>query len=228
MSPFRAVFGEVDGASSGLLAVDPGTWDAVSVTDFTAGSLRDIAPRGTVAVDSEMAAEHGYEVGDVVPAEFAATGGVELRIEGVYEPDELVSGWLVATSTFDEFFSRPMDAAVLLAAAEGFDAADARATVEQVVAAYPAVVVQDPGEYRDTVAGQIDQMLALVTALLGMALFIAVLGIMNTRRGRGYRSVRSTARRAVGRARATMAILRASLPRNGRSPLAIAASWPIW
>ena len=49
-----------------------------------------------------------------------------------------------------------------------------------MTAAYPAVSVQDQGEYRDTVAGQIDQLLALVTALLAMALFIAVLGIMNT------------------------------------------------
>lgn len=180
VSPFRAGIGEVDGASTGLVAVDPATWEAVSVTEFTQGSLAGIAPLGTVAIDAETAAEHGYEVGDVVPAGSVALGDSELRIEGVYEPDELVSGWLVATSTFDELFPQSMDAAVLIAAGDGFDAADARAAVEEVAAAYPAVAVQDQGEYRDTVAGQIDQMLALVTALLGMALLIAVLGIMNT------------------------------------------------
>jgi putative ABC transport system permease protein len=180
VSPLRAGTGEVDGRASTVLAVDPSAWDAVSVTDFAEGSVTDIAPVWSVAVDAEVAQELGYQVGDVVPATFRLTGPTELTIAAIFEPDQVLSGWLVSTATYGRLFHQPSDAAVLVSAGDGVAPEAALAAVEAVAAAYPAVAVQDQAQYRDTVAGQVDQLLALVTALLGMALFIAVLGIMNT------------------------------------------------
>jgi putative ABC transport system permease protein len=52
--------------------------------------------------------------------------------------------------------------------------------VEGVAEAYPNVEVENQAEAKETYASQIDQLLGLVTALLALALVIALLGITNT------------------------------------------------
>jgi putative ABC transport system permease protein len=180
VSPVRYGLAQVDDERAVVLSVDATTWDQVAVTTVTEGSFPSIASVGTVAVDTELAAEAGYAVGDVVNGAFAAVGEDELRIGALYEPDELLTGFVVSTATYDALFPGPLDSAVLIVGTPETDAGALRTAVERVAASYPAATIQDQAQYRDNVANQIDQMLALVTALLGMALFIAVLGIMNT------------------------------------------------
>lgn len=180
VSPFRAGVGVVAGTSATLISLDPTTWEQVGTTEIAAGSFAALSQPGTLAVDTELAETHGYGVGDRVEASFPASGATTMEVVAVFEADGLLSGWLSSVETSEALFSQPLDAAILVAAAPGGDVDTLRAAVEQVAASYPSVVVQDQAEYRDTVAGQVDQLLALVTALLGMALFIAVLGIMNT------------------------------------------------
>jgi putative ABC transport system permease protein len=180
ISPLRGGAGRIDGERAAVLAVDPGTWDAVAITTFTDGSFAQLASPGTLAADAEQAAALDLAVGDVLPAVFPASGPTELRIAAIYEPDQLLSGWLVSIDTHAELFPRPVDAAVLVAGAPGASTEAVIASIDRIAATYPSVLVQDQTQYRDSVAGQVDRLLALVTALLGMALFIAILGIMNT------------------------------------------------
>jgi putative ABC transport system permease protein len=180
VSPFRAGTGEVDGRSTTVVAVDPQHWDAVSVTGFTEGSIADVAPLMTVAVDRTVAESRGYQVGQIVPVSFPLSGPAEFEITAIFEPDELVSGWLLSTTTHSRLFTQPTDSAVLVKGNASVPPEEVVTAVEEVAAAYPAALVQDQSDYRASVAGQVDQLLALTTALLGMALFIAVLGIMNT------------------------------------------------
>jgi putative ABC transport system permease protein len=181
ISPIRAGSGQVDGASATLVGVDPASWEALATTVFEQGTVEDLAAPGTVAVDAELARERGYAIGDVFPAVFPDSGSTELRVGAVFEPDQLLAeGWLVSLETFQEHFARSTDAQVLVAGAEGIDPEVVLAAVERVAAAYPAVLVQDQTQFRESAAGQVDQLLGLVTALLGMALLIAILGIMNT------------------------------------------------
>ncbi|MFM8944469.1 MAG: ABC transporter permease, partial [Actinomycetota bacterium] len=55
-----------------------------------------------------------------------------------------------------------------------------RDAIEAVLADYPNVQVYDQAQYRQQQEGFIDQLLALVTALLGLAIIIALFGIVNT------------------------------------------------
>ncbi len=180
VSPIRVSSGAVDDAAATFVAVDVAQWDRVAATTFTAGAITDLGSPGTVAVDAELADELGYQVGDAVPVASPTTGAATLRLTAVYEPDQLLSGWLLSVEVHEQLFPRPLDVAVLVAGADGVAPDRVVAAVEQAAAAYPAVLVEDQTEYQASLAGQIDQLLALVTALLGMALFIAILGIMNT------------------------------------------------
>jgi putative ABC transport system permease protein len=181
ISPIRAGSGQVDGASATLVGVHPASWNALATTVFEQGTVEDLAAPGTVAVDAERARERGYAIGDMLPAVFPDSGSTELRVGAVFEPDQLLAeGWLVSLETYQKHFARSTDAQVLLAGAEGIEPEVVLAAVERVAAAYPAVLVQDQTQFRESAAGQVDQLLGLVTALLGMALLIAILGIMNT------------------------------------------------
>jgi putative ABC transport system permease protein len=180
VSPLRAGSGQVDGASATVVGVDPAHWEALASTSFEQGAIEDLAPPGKVAVDADLAREHGYELGDVLPAAFPGSGTTELRVGAVFVPDELLSGWLVSLETYEGYFARSTDAQVFVAGAEGIAPEALLRAVERVADAYPAVLVQDRAQFRESVAGQIDQLLGLATALLGMALLIAILGIMNT------------------------------------------------
>jgi putative ABC transport system permease protein len=62
----------------------------------------------------------------------------------------------------------------------GTDPAHAKAAVKAALAAYPNVTVSDPAELTASVQKSVDQLLGLVTALLLLAVIVAVLGIVNT------------------------------------------------
>jgi putative ABC transport system permease protein len=55
-----------------------------------------------------------------------------------------------------------------------------RAAVEEVAAAYPNAEVQDLQEFKQSFADQVNQLLGLIYALLGLAIIIALIGIANT------------------------------------------------
>jgi putative ABC transport system permease protein len=64
--------------------------------------------------------------------------------------------------------------------ADGVSLSDAQAAIEKVAAPYPTAKVENLGEFKEAQAGQINQLLGLIYALLGLAVLIAVLGIANT------------------------------------------------
>jgi putative ABC transport system permease protein len=73
-----------------------------------------------------------------------------------------------------------LDAAEGVSDASGTSADDLRAGLEQTLDPYPQVQVRDIADYKELVHSQIAVLLYLVYALLGLAIIIAVLGVVNT------------------------------------------------
>ncbi len=119
-------------------------------------------------------------MGDAVPAQFARTGHKQLRIVGIYEDNRLIGDYLVGLSTFDQNFTEHLDDFVLARAAPGIPARQTAAAVASVQKQFPNVKVEDQAQFRATQASQINQLLGLITALLGLAIIIALFGIVNT------------------------------------------------
>ena len=63
---------------------------------------------------------------------------------------------------------------------EGLSLIKRHQAVYTALADLPTVVVQDQSEYKASVVGQVDQILATIYALLGLAIIISILGIVNT------------------------------------------------
>ena len=74
----------------------------------------------------------------------------------------------------------PLDTVIYAKVADGVDAASVRPAVDAAVANNPTVQVQDLTEFKDTFREQINGLLYGIYLLLALALFIAVLGIVNT------------------------------------------------
>jgi putative ABC transport system permease protein len=154
--------------------------DEVVSLGETSGRLEDLTDGG-VFVQEDVATELGLEVGETLEMEFPATGVQRQRVEGLFQEDTVIgSQFLISQETHRENYSQNLDDTVFITAAPGVSVEDARAAVDDATKAWPNVTVQDQTEFKETQASQIDQLLGLVTALLGLALLIALLGITNT------------------------------------------------
>nr|BFE60134.1 ABC transporter permease [Dactylosporangium thailandense] len=87
--------------------------------------------------------------------------------------------WLTAediTAVFDD----PRLAEVQLDPAAGVSKADARAAIDRTLNAFPAAVAYDHEQYVERLNAQLNQGLEVVTALLALAVVIALIGVANT------------------------------------------------
>ncbi|MEX0983657.1 MAG: FtsX-like permease family protein [Actinomycetota bacterium] len=178
-SAFRSNGFRVQGEEEFLTAIDPATVEQVAALDIQQGVLADLGG-DTIMVHVDEAADRGWVLGDEVPAALASIGDRPLRIVAIYGENSLVGNYAVALSTYAELYTEQLDAFVLVKGAEGVPIGDLQAAVEQTVASYPNIDVQDQASFREKQAGFIDQILGLITALLFMAILIAAFGIANT------------------------------------------------
>lgn len=180
VSAFRSDSFRVGDDTTFLTAVDTTTVEEVATIEVSEGSLGALAG-DTVLVHRPLAEEKGWAVGDQVPATFAAVGERPLTIVGIYDENRLVgSDYVISLATHEQYFVEQLDAFVLVKGAEGVLPDEVKAAIEEAVSEYPNVDVQDQVEFREKQAGFINQLLGLVTALLLMAILIALFGIVNT------------------------------------------------
>jgi putative ABC transport system permease protein len=154
---------------------------AVAELGVSGGDLEALGP-GRMRVGAAVAEDLGIAPGDRLTVTFPETGAREVEVAGTFERDALVgSAYLLSLADFEESVTSRLDTAVLLTHPAGTDAAAAQEAIEEAVAAdYPNAVVQNPAELTEDAQAQVDQMLGLVTALLLLAVVVAVLGIVNT------------------------------------------------
>jgi putative ABC transport system permease protein len=147
--------------------------------DMQSGSLTDLGDGG-IMVFEDTATTHGWVVGDTIHAEFARTGKQDLKITGIYKDNRLLGDYVVTLGTFDQNFVDHLDVVVLAKTAPGVSPADAKAAASAVAKDFPNVQLDDQAEFRQRQANQINVLLGIVTALLGLAIIIALFGIVNT------------------------------------------------
>ena len=170
---------KLNGAVKGLSGVDPQAYDQVVRTETTAGSLADLA-QGGVAVKDTVAEDQGWKLGDDVPMEFPRNSVQQEPIRAIYKDNNLNGDYLIGLGEYAKGYTDQQDQLVLVKAAPGVAPATAKAAIEGALQDFPNVQVQDQAAYKASTARQIDQLLGLVSALLGLAILIALFGIVNT------------------------------------------------
>jgi putative ABC transport system permease protein len=178
VSRVQALRVQVNGDRTGLTAVDPRTITAMVSLDMVSGTVDGLGVDGLLVDDKTAASEH-YRIGSTILVTFE-TGQHPLTVQGVYKSSGAFSGGVVSVATARRVGARDLDEVVYVRVAEGADPARTRAAVDKAMAGFPNVQVQDQTEFKASIRDQVNQLLYLVYALLGLAVVIAVLGIVNT------------------------------------------------
>lgn len=168
----------VEGDQTIVAGVDPATITDVLALSLSKGSLSEL-DGGGLLVDDQQATALGYRIGQQVPVVFQ-TGPTTLRVVGVYAQTGGFSGYVVSQRTLEQAGVPVLDQALYVQAAPGTDAAGLRPALEAAIAPFPVVQLQDQTEFKAEIRQQVNQLLTLIYALLGLAVLIAVLGIINT------------------------------------------------
>ncbi|MFD6090579.1 ABC transporter permease [Oerskovia sp. NPDC060338] len=172
-----------DGADASplfVLGVDPGVFGRTWQTETVEGSLDTLAD-GQVSVLQATATDEGWALGDELTLR-TQRGSVDVTIGSIFDSPALGVPVVVPDTVFAELSAAPaeMSTMVLVKAADGVTQAELDAVVTAAAEPYMIVSVMDDEEYVSALASQIDQMLTILYALLGLSIVIAVLGIVNT------------------------------------------------
>ena len=172
---------EVNGTRSTIVAVDP--TDLGRVLDLgSGGSALDLDP-GSIAVARTEATTLGVAVGDTVVVTYPESGPTTVTVTAVFADTSTGltgSPYLVSVKDFRANVTSTLDRVVLVAAAPGADLTATRAAITTVLAEYPNITISDPAQLTQAAQDSTDQLLGLVTALLLLAVVVAILGIVNT------------------------------------------------
>ncbi|MFJ8044628.1 ABC transporter permease [Kitasatospora sp. NPDC096147] len=139
---------------------------------------------GAVVVGEDFAKEHGLAVGSKITAEYAAGGSQELTVGLVSKRgNDVLRGLFVNTETVAKAIPAdklPGDVAAFAKAADGADPAKSLTALQDSLKEYPQLTIIDKAGYKDLLQSQINTLLYMVYGLLGLAIVVAVLGVVNT------------------------------------------------
>ncbi|MGH3496388.1 MAG: ABC transporter permease [Nocardioidaceae bacterium] len=160
--------------------------EATDITSFThmfafttsSGSLSGLHG-STIALETKEAKSLKVRVGDTVSMAFPVTTE-RLKVVATYDNIPGVATYLVPFSVFDAAKLQPADMSVYVTRAPGASAAAVTAGINGVIKDLPTVTLKDQKQFADQQKAGVNQVLYLIYALLGLAIVIAILGIVNT------------------------------------------------
>ncbi|GAA3800410.1 ABC transporter permease [Streptomyces phyllanthi] len=165
-------------------AYDPRLDEVANVT-YARGDTAAALADGAIAMDVDFARDHDVTIGSTIPVEFQAGRKTELKVaaltdQGTSDGFGMQGGLYFGFGTVEKYVPDGQDSALYVNAAAGTGPDQLRSRLEASLDPYPQVQVRDQADYKELVRGQIAVLLYLVYALLGLAIVIAVLGVVNT------------------------------------------------
>jgi putative ABC transport system permease protein len=154
--------------------VDPKAIGAFTSLGLQSGPIASLAAGGLL-VSQSAAAGHHWRVGDQVRIVFGSFGSSRLPIGGIFANVGPLAAYLVSNRTFTANTGIRTDAVDLVRAP-----AAARHPLMQALSGYPGAQLLDQAGYAKNRTAILGTILNLITALLILAVIIALLGIVNT------------------------------------------------
>ncbi|MEO7352021.1 MAG: FtsX-like permease family protein [Marmoricola sp.] len=173
---FRSAMAKLGGDRKFITGADPATLSKVLRLDLQAGSLADFTGN-TMLVSKKVAKDNHYKVGQELTFRFPK-GPTKLRIVGIHDAE--FAGFLTTLDALKQGGFAAQDSSLLLKLDPGANSADVKAELEKATAKLPIITVKDQTEYAAEQRASIDPLILMIYALLGLALIIAVLGVVNT------------------------------------------------
>jgi putative ABC transport system permease protein len=132
-----------------------------------------------IVVDRGDADSNGWVLGSTVDARFPSGDERTFTVQAIYA-GEGIAGSAISQAALAELAPDIGDAQVYIQLADGADIAAAKMRVETLAEDVPNVDVFTVEDLRSSFQDQLNQLLTIITALLGMAIIISLFGVTNT------------------------------------------------
>jgi putative ABC transport system permease protein len=178
---------EVDGTSSNLLydsmtAIEPAALRATYSFEWLDGddALIGALGRDEALVEEQFAKAHDLEVGDRYRVRTPSDGRARMEVLGIYRDATILQGTVVTPETLRRISPAKDPFGVFVNVSDSADPARVKAGIERALAGFPTAEVEDRAEYKESIEGQLDQIVFLLYALLAMSVVISLFGIANS------------------------------------------------
>ncbi|MFC7491205.1 MULTISPECIES: ABC transporter permease [unclassified Knoellia] len=170
---------DVGSERGGVIGIDPDHVGVLGPTPMVSGRLADLTPT-TVSISQERATVDKLAVGSKLDLTRAGTTK-PFTVSAIHGDSALLSSdYLLSLAALESLGGPRTDSFVFITREPGTAPAQVGRDLDRAIADLPVVTVKDQDEFADEQRTQINQMLYLIYALLGLAVIIAILGIINT------------------------------------------------
>ncbi|MFD5732627.1 ABC transporter permease [Streptomyces sioyaensis] len=178
MAPLRSTGYAVGDGFGSLTGTDLAQIGKLTRLTFTQGSLDAVRASGGIAVSQAEAKLRGWRAGDTVSLKFDEKKTTRVKVAAVYKDNETFRDALADVSLVDPHMTQVKNDKLLVKAGGGSPAL--AKDIRHALGDSPLLKVQSHEDLRKENAGQIDTIVNMVYGLLGMAVIIAVVGVVNT------------------------------------------------
>jgi len=161
-----------------VVAIPPDSFNEAFTLSPSGGSYDDLRI-DTIYIKDTTLTDLGLNVGDEIDVEYALSGEKNLLISGSFT-EAFDSPYLISQQTYFLNFNNLRDTFAVANFKDGVALEDGKNAINKLLEDYPTLQAQDKDQLINDARTQIDQALGFLTALLGLAVIVAVLGIMNT------------------------------------------------
>lgn len=176
-SPSQLLVFDLDGAQTFASSIEVDSFQEIFTLDYVAGE----SPSGDdeIAVSESTSERLGVGAGDRVELGFPGAD-LDVTVSGVYADSNVVGQAVVPMSMVPRAGIKRGDTTLAVNVEPDRGTRTVLAALERAVGDNPTIVVQDKQAFAEAQRAQVDTLLYLIYALLGLAIVIAVLGIVNT------------------------------------------------
>ncbi len=136
--------------------------------------------RDAIWVHEDFAADNGVGVGDSFDIEFPDQVIETVTVAGIYKDSSIYGNRTVSLELWQDRYPTGGDQFLSVTTADGVSEEQAEAAIEAIADSYPQLNVDTREEFQERQENQIDQALATINVLLLLAIVIALLGIAIT------------------------------------------------
>ncbi|MER5879016.1 MULTISPECIES: ABC transporter permease [unclassified Streptomyces] len=152
--------------------------------ETTAGDLSAAYGTNAMSVGSDYAKKHHVTVGDTLSVAFKGGSTAKLKVAAITDDDVAIDKGARYTSiaTMKKYVpaSKIPPNEIMFAKAKDGQEKQAYAALKKAMEPYPQYQVRDQTDYKQELKDQVGQLLNMVYGLLGLAIVVAILGVVNT------------------------------------------------
>lgn len=164
----------------GIVALDFAQIDVLFDFGVVEGSFAtDVA--NPIGVGLNEATEAGLSLGDTVTTLFVGGETVETTVAVIFDDDAILDeDYVYSRQTLNDAGLATPTTWLTFALSDTASNTDIQAMVDEISSAFPTSDVQTADEFRESLAGSVDQLLAMINVMVALAVIIALIGIANT------------------------------------------------